>query len=92
VFVYIGLEPEADFLDGNLTLGADGAIPTDGAMRTSLEGVCAAGMVRVGAAGRAAASAGDGSAAAISVDRYLLDGNWPAKSTDLMPTVLCSRR
>lgn len=77
VFVYIGLKPEAAFLAGNLTLGAGGAIPTDGAMRTSLKGICAAGTVRVGAAGRAAASAGDGTVAAISVDRYLVDGDWP---------------
>ena len=78
VFVYVGLEPEANFLGACLTLDADGAIPTDGAMRTSLKGVCAAGMVRVGAAGRAAASAGDGSVAAISIDRYLNDGHWPS--------------
>ena len=77
VFVYIGLQPEAAFLDGYLTLDATGAVPTDGAMRTKLKGVCAAGMVRVGAAGRAAASAGDGTAAAISADRYLADGVWP---------------
>ena len=76
VFVYIGLRPEADFLDSHLTLDSDGAIPTDGAMRTSLAGVCAAGTVRAGSAGRAAASAGDGSVAAITVDRYLTDGTW----------------
>jgi thioredoxin reductase len=46
-------------------------------MRTSLKGICAAGMVRSGAAGRASASAGDGSVAAITVDRYLADGDWP---------------
>ena len=69
VFVYIGLKPEAEFLGSSLALDADGAIPTDSAMRTSLKGVCAAGMVRMGAAGRAAASAGDGSVAAISIDR-----------------------
>jgi thioredoxin reductase (NADPH) len=78
VFVYVGLQPEADFLAAHLRLGADGAIPTDAAMRTSLKGICAAGMVRVGAAGRAAASAGDGSVAAILVDRYLTTGDWPA--------------
>ncbi len=77
VFVYIGLQPEAAFLDGHLSRDSTGAVPTDGAMRTSLKGICAAGMVRVGAAGRAAASAGDGTAAAISVDRYLADGVWP---------------
>jgi thioredoxin reductase (NADPH) len=76
VFVYIGLKPESEFLAGAVTLGPDGAIPTDGAMRTSLKGVCAAGMVRLGAAGRAVASAGDGSIAAISIDRYLIDEKW----------------
>jgi thioredoxin reductase (NADPH) len=76
VFVYIGLKPEAEFLTGTLTLDANGAIPTDSAMRTSLTGVCAAGTVRTGAAGRAAASAGDGSVAAITIDRYLSDGAW----------------
>ena len=78
VFVYIGLTPEAEFLRGQMVLDADGAIPTDAAMRTTLRGVCAAGTVRAGAAGRAAASAGDGSVAAITVDRYLHDGHWPA--------------
>ena len=76
VFVYIGLKPEAEFLAGTLTLDAAGAVPTDGAMRTSLAGLCAAGTVRAGTAGRAAASAGDGSVAAITIDRYLSDGNW----------------
>lgn len=76
VFVYIGLTPDAGFLDGRVTLGAGGAIPTDAAMRTSLKGVCAAGMVRAGAAGRAAASAGDGAVAAITIDRYLSDADW----------------
>lgn len=77
VFVYIGLAPEAAFLDGHLALDDTGAIPTDAAMRTKLKGICAAGMVRAGAAGRAAGSAGDGSVAAITVDRYLADGTWP---------------
>jgi thioredoxin reductase (NADPH) len=77
VFVYIGLQPEAQFLNGHLTLDDTGAVPTDGAMRTKLKGICAAGTVRAGAAGRAAASAGDGSVAAVTVDRYLADGNWP---------------
>ena len=78
VFVYIGLRPDADFLGATLALDANGGIPTDAAMRTILEGVCAAGTVRVGAAGRAAASAGDGSLAAISIDHYLTGGTWPA--------------
>jgi thioredoxin reductase (NADPH) len=82
VFVYIGLKPEAAFLDGHLSLSPEGGVPTDSEMRTSLTGICAAGTVRVGAAGRAAASAGDGSVAAITLDRYLADGNWPSTSLE----------
>ena len=74
---YFALRLDSEPLDGALALGADGAIPTNGAMRTSLKAICAAGMVRVGAVGRAAASAGDGSVAALSIDRYLKDGAWP---------------
>jgi len=77
VFVFVGLKPETKFLEGLAKLDADGGVETDGAMRTKLKGIAAAGTVRTGAAGRAAASAGDGSVAAIAVDRYLADGNWP---------------
>ena len=77
VFVFVGLKPETKFLEGLAKLDADGGVETDGAMRTKLKGIAAAGTVRTGAAGRAAASAGDGSVAAITVDRYLADGNWP---------------
>jgi thioredoxin reductase (NADPH) len=76
VFVFVGLKPETKFLDGLVTLTAEGGVETDGAMRTKLKGICAAGTVRAGAAGRAAASAGDGSVAAITIDRYLADGVW----------------
>jgi hypothetical protein len=45
-------------------------------MRTELAGICAAGTVRRAAPGRAASSAGDGAAAAITVDQFLTDGSW----------------
>ena len=76
MFVFVGLKPETGFLDGFVKLVADGGVETDGAMRTKLKGIAAAGTVRAGAAGRAASAAGDGSLAAITVDRYLADGNW----------------
>jgi thioredoxin reductase (NADPH) len=76
VFVYIGLAPTSGFLNGKVALDAKGAVPTDGQMRTELRGVFAAGMVRAGAHGRAAASAGDGATAAIAADQYLRDGHW----------------
>jgi thioredoxin reductase (NADPH) len=78
VFVYIGLEPNSAFL-GNLTsLDPSGRIVTDAWMRTDVPGLCAAGTVRSGCAGRAVASAGDGASAALAADRYLSDGMWRA--------------
>ncbi len=75
-FVYIGLAPATAFLGGAITLGPDGRIPTDAALRTALTGVAAAGAVRAGWAGRAASSAGDGAAAAIAIANYLRQDRW----------------
>lgn len=71
VFVYIGLAPDAAYLNGLLERDADGRIPVDGSMRTQLDGLFAAGAVRSGWGGRAAISAGDGACAALSADAYL---------------------
>lgn len=76
LFVYVGLAPATAWLDGALALDPSGRIVVDGALRTSLRGLCAAGTVRSGAAGRAASAAGDGAAAALSVEQYLRDGEW----------------
>ncbi len=76
VFLYIGLRPNTGYLDGQADLDPAGGIPTDGKMRTSLVGVFAAGTVRSNAPGRAVASAGDGTAAAIAADEYLSCGAW----------------
>jgi thioredoxin reductase (NADPH) len=78
VFVYIGLEPNSAVL-GNLTsLDPSGRIVTAAWMRTDVPGLCAAGTVRSGTAGRAVASPGDGASAALAADRYLSDGMWRA--------------
>jgi thioredoxin reductase (NADPH) len=76
VFVYIGLEPNSAFLGGLAALDSSGRITTDAAMRTEIPGLCAAGTVRSGSAGRAVGSAGDGAGAALAADRYLSDGMW----------------
>jgi thioredoxin reductase (NADPH) len=76
VFVYIGLRPNTVFLQGFMALSASGHIVTDAALRTAHRGIAAAGTVRAGTAGRAAAAAGDGNAAAVAVDRYLAGGFW----------------
>lgn len=71
VFVYVGFAPNTGYLNGAAKLDARGAIVTDASLATSLDGVFAAGAVRAGWAGRAAASAGDGAATAIAADAYL---------------------
>jgi thioredoxin reductase (NADPH) len=76
LFVYVGLAPATTLLDGVVAVDASGRIPVDGAMRSSLPGLFAAGTVRSGSAGRAASAAGDGATAALSADRYLKDGAW----------------
>ena len=78
LFVYVGLAPATAWLGGVLTLDASGRIPVDYAMRSGVPGVFAAGTVRSGSAGRAAAAAGDGATAAADADRFLRDGAWPA--------------
>jgi thioredoxin reductase (NADPH) len=71
VFVFVGLEPNTAFLRGVLNLDNAGHIATDIMMRTSLDGVFAAGDIRSGSVAQLAASCGDGATAAIAAARYL---------------------
>ena len=74
LFVYVGLAPATAWLNQLVDLDPSGRIRTDSAMRCRQAGLFAAGTVRSGSAGRAAAAAGDGATAAIAADRYLRDG------------------
>lgn len=78
LFIYVGLTPNTAWLGGRLELDDTGGIPVDGAMRTSVAGLLAAGTVRSGSAGRAASAAGDGAVAAVTADGYLRHGAWRA--------------
>jgi thioredoxin reductase (NADPH) len=78
LFVYVGLAPATAWLNQLVDLDPSGRIVTDSAMRCHQPGMFAAGTIRSGWAGRAAAAAGDGATAAIAADRYLRDGGWPA--------------
>lgn len=71
VFVFVGLEPNSAFLCGVLALDAAGHVETDVMMRTSLDGVFAAGDIRAHSVAQLAASCGDGATAAIAAYRYL---------------------
>jgi thioredoxin reductase (NADPH) len=71
VFVFVGLEPNSAFLRGVLALDHAGHVETDVMMRTSLDGVFAAGDIRAHSVAQLAASCGDGATAAIAAYRYL---------------------
>lgn len=71
VFIYVGLEPNTEFLRGLLALDTGGHIETDLNMRTSVEGIFAAGDIRKSSVAQLAAAAGDGATAAIAAYRYL---------------------
>jgi len=76
IFAYVGLQPNTAALQDRLSLDRAGRIPTDGWMRSELAGVCAAGTVRSHSPCRAVSAAGDGASAAVTIDRYLMDGSW----------------
>jgi thioredoxin reductase (NADPH) len=78
LFVYIGLEPNTTLLAGLTPLDADGRVPTDLWMRTTLPGLFAAGDLRRDSAAQAITTAGDGATAAVAAHRYLADRAWPA--------------
>jgi thioredoxin reductase (NADPH) len=76
LFVYVGLQPNTAWVKDLLDLDSSGRIETDGLLRCRPAGIFAAGTVRSGSAGRAASAAGEGTAAAVSADRYLTNGVW----------------
>ena len=78
LFIYIGLDPNTDYLKDLLPLDNAGHIPTDIWMRTPLPGLFAAGDIRQHSAAQLVSSAGDGATAAIAAQRYIEGGDWPA--------------
>jgi thioredoxin reductase (NADPH) len=73
LFVNIGHTPDTAFLRGTVALDEQGYVITDDHLQTNLNGVFAAGDVRVGTSryAQAVIAAGDGAIAAIEVEKYL---------------------
>jgi len=71
VFVFIGQDPNVGFLKGTLEADEHGYIVTDEAMRTSKEGVFAAGDVRRKVLRQVITAASDGAVAAYSAEQYV---------------------
>ncbi|MGZ6673038.1 MAG: NAD(P)/FAD-dependent oxidoreductase [Solirubrobacteraceae bacterium] len=71
LFIYVGLEPNTDFLGELVALDDEGRVPTNGSLQTDRPGLFAAGYVRSGSLAQAAISAGEGAAAAKAAHRHL---------------------
>ena len=77
VFVFVGLDPNTQYLRELLPLDNAGHIPTDVWMQTEMPGLLAAGDIRQSSAAQLAAAAGDGATAAIAAQRYIDSIDWP---------------
>lgn len=71
VFIYVGMEPKTEFLKGKVELDGKGYIVTNDLMETSVDGVYAAGDVRVKYLRQVVTSVADGAVAAVAMERYL---------------------
>ena len=71
VFIFIGLKPNTQFLQGKIDLDDIGMIKTDDNLQTSVPGVFAAGDVRSGATMQIASAAGEGATAALMIRKYI---------------------
>lgn len=72
VFIFIGLLPNTDFLQGSgVELDEIGMVKTDAELHTNVKGIFAAGDVRSGATMQIASAAGEGATAALMMRKYL---------------------
>lgn len=79
-FVFVGLDPNTQFLRGIVDLDEGGFIVAHDGYATSLDGVFAAGDVRSGATKQVGSAAGEGIAALLSVRRALEQRHLKARS------------
>ncbi|MFA7324774.1 MAG: FAD-dependent oxidoreductase, partial [Candidatus Nanopelagicales bacterium] len=70
-FVFIGMQPNTEWLEGAIDLDERGFIVTDRTLSTSVPGVFAAGDIRAGSTKQLAAAVGEGAAVALQVRYHL---------------------
>jgi thioredoxin reductase (NADPH) len=71
VFIYIGHYPNSKFLEGKLAMDEHGYVIADERMRTSVDGVFAAGEIQDSMYRQIATSVGQGCAAAMQCEKWL---------------------
>jgi thioredoxin reductase (NADPH) len=71
VFVFVGLDPNTGFLEGQVALDERKFVTTDASFMTDRRGLFAAGDVRAGSTKQLASAVGEGAAVAIQIRGYL---------------------
>jgi thioredoxin reductase (NADPH) len=71
VFVFVGLDPITAPFKGHVGLDESGYVPTNEVMHTNVEGVFAAGDVRVKTLRQVITAAADGAIAAVTAEEYI---------------------
>jgi thioredoxin reductase (NADPH) len=71
VFIFIGHYPNSKFLEGQVAMDEHGYVITDELMRTSVDGIFAAGEIQDAVYRQVATSVGQGTAAAMRTERWL---------------------
>jgi thioredoxin reductase (NADPH) len=81
VFVFVGLQPNNQFLAGSgVELDGVGLIKTNERLETAVRGVFAAGDIRSGATMQIASAAGEGATAALMIREYLEERAHPVQN------------
>ena len=76
VFVFIGLKPNTQFLQGSgVEIDEVGLVKTNKNLETNIPGIFASGDVRSGATMQIASAVGEGATAALSIRHYLENNN-----------------
>ncbi|TAH33994.1 thioredoxin reductase [Candidatus Saccharibacteria bacterium] len=71
VFVFVGLKPNSEFVEGVIELDKVGLIEADDNLQTNIPGVFVAGDIRSCATMQIASAAGEGATAALKIREYL---------------------
>jgi thioredoxin reductase (NADPH) len=81
VFVFVGLKPNSEFLEGSgIELDHIHLIKTDANLQTNMPGVFVAGDIRSGATMQIASAAGEGATAALKIREYLEGHHHPIQN------------
>ena len=71
IYVRIGLLPNTKYAEGLLEMAPSGHVVVDGNMKTSVDGIYAAGDIRTASPAQMATAVGDGVVAYMNLNRYL---------------------